>query len=508
LSIKRLHSIGRYNYHTGQLILLQLLVFTFLYWLSASRYWYYFGPDFISYTSIAKNYAAGNWHQAINSWWSPAYSWLLAFFSYFFPDPLTANKVVQFCAGLVAVPLLRQLIFFHTPVKKDLYAEWACLLLVPALVFWALQSDTPDFCAAVVLIWFFLKTLQLTVSFSRHDAVIASITGALAYLFKSYNFYFIIAFGLFVLVWKLVTTSNRKPVLRQWITVALPFLLLSFIWIGLMALRYKKITVTSIAWHQPCTDKYVLQLKPVAAACDCSGLQFDSANITSNWETPGTYPASSLANMVTTQQNTGSTVLRNAGHFFKSFISRYQLVLLFVLVLLLPSFWRKNGWWYIAFSGIYCSGYFMLHLEHRFFIMPLLLLMVAIIVSYLRIAETIQNKWVNSVVLLAIGFLLVHSYLYHLNKFDENTVPEKTYQFSKQQTFDFKGKNIAAAAGLYDDGLYFSFYNNSRFYGSLTTPENDARSIEALKKNKIDYLLSVDGKGNYQVKPANQVLSP
>jgi hypothetical protein len=503
-----MNSISRYNYSTTQFVVLQLLVFSFLYWLFAGCYRYYFGPDFISYNSIAKKYAAGNVYNAINSWWSPAYSWLLAVGSYFFPDALTANKVLQFCAGLVALPLLRQLIFFHTPVKKDLYAEWGCLLLTPALVFWALQSDTPDFCSAIALLWFFLKTLQLSVSCSNKSALFAGIAAALAYLFKSYNFYFICAFGLFVLVWKLVTARNRKPVLRQWLMVALPFLLISFVWIGLMALRYKKVAVTSVAWHQPCTNKYVLQLKPVAAACDCSGLQFDSANLVSNWETPGTYPASGLVNLLTTQQNTGSVVLQHAGHFFKSFISRYQLVLLFVLVLLLPAFWRKYGLWYAAFFGIYCLGYLMLHLEHRFFIMPVLLLMVALIVSCLRIAEIVQNKWFRITGILALGFLLVHSYLFNLGSVSLPTVPEKVYHFSKQQSFNFQGKKIAATAGLYDEGLYFSFFNNSRFYGSITAPENELLSIEALKKDKIEFLLSVDEKGNYQIKPIDQGLSP
>src|SRR4051795_1245260 len=35
--------------------------------------------DGVSYLAIARNYAAGDWHAALNSYWSPLYSWLLAF---------------------------------------------------------------------------------------------------------------------------------------------------------------------------------------------------------------------------------------------------------------------------------------------------------------------------------------------------------------------------------------------------------------------------------------------
>jgi hypothetical protein len=36
------------------------------------------GPDGISYSDIAKAYLRGDWHNALNSYWSPLYSWLLA----------------------------------------------------------------------------------------------------------------------------------------------------------------------------------------------------------------------------------------------------------------------------------------------------------------------------------------------------------------------------------------------------------------------------------------------
>ncbi len=41
-------------------------------------YRYELTPDGISYVSIASQYAAGYWKEAINSYWGPLYSWCLA----------------------------------------------------------------------------------------------------------------------------------------------------------------------------------------------------------------------------------------------------------------------------------------------------------------------------------------------------------------------------------------------------------------------------------------------
>src|SRR5215469_9783557 len=44
--------------------------------------------DGISYIDIATNYARGDWHKALNEYWSPLLSWLLAaIFKLFYPLP-------------------------------------------------------------------------------------------------------------------------------------------------------------------------------------------------------------------------------------------------------------------------------------------------------------------------------------------------------------------------------------------------------------------------------------
>src|SRR5438270_2147716 len=51
--------------------------------LGAARAWatrFYMNPDGISYLDIGDAYWRGDWHNAINAYWSPLYSWILGFF--------------------------------------------------------------------------------------------------------------------------------------------------------------------------------------------------------------------------------------------------------------------------------------------------------------------------------------------------------------------------------------------------------------------------------------------
>src|SRR5258707_7530980 len=51
--------------------------------LGAAQAWatrFTMNPDGISYLDIGDAYWRGDWHNAINAYWSPLYSWILGFF--------------------------------------------------------------------------------------------------------------------------------------------------------------------------------------------------------------------------------------------------------------------------------------------------------------------------------------------------------------------------------------------------------------------------------------------
>ena len=65
--------------------------------------------DGVSYLEIASYYAAGDWHSALNSYWSPLYSWILALVialfrpnPYWYPALLHAINYLTFLTSLLA----------------------------------------------------------------------------------------------------------------------------------------------------------------------------------------------------------------------------------------------------------------------------------------------------------------------------------------------------------------------------------------------------------------------
>src|ERR1041385_6100136 len=68
---------------------------------------YLSSPDGVSYLDIADSYLRGDWHSAVNAYWSPLYSWLLAAVLFIFKpsgqNEFAVVKVVNFLAFLLAL---------------------------------------------------------------------------------------------------------------------------------------------------------------------------------------------------------------------------------------------------------------------------------------------------------------------------------------------------------------------------------------------------------------------
>jgi len=80
--------------------------------------------DAISYLAIAQAYLRGDWHGALNSYWSPLYSWLLAIYLALFRPGVywhtSALHVVNYLAFLVACGTFEQFALALVRAKSDL----------------------------------------------------------------------------------------------------------------------------------------------------------------------------------------------------------------------------------------------------------------------------------------------------------------------------------------------------------------------------------------------------
>jgi hypothetical protein len=79
--------------------------------------------DGISYLEIAQQYASGDWHGALNAYWSPLYSWIIAAYLVLFrPGPyweVSALHVVNFAAFLGSCWILEKFLYELIKVRPN-----------------------------------------------------------------------------------------------------------------------------------------------------------------------------------------------------------------------------------------------------------------------------------------------------------------------------------------------------------------------------------------------------
>ena len=126
-------------------------------------------PDGISYLDMGDAYWRGDWHMAINAYWSPLYSWILGFFlKVLKPSPYWEYPLAHLVNFLIYVAALACFEFFlrafirrHREPEKEAgeadevtLPEWAWWALGYSLFIWTslvlitLRLVTPDMCVA------------------------------------------------------------------------------------------------------------------------------------------------------------------------------------------------------------------------------------------------------------------------------------------------------------------------------------------------------------------------
>jgi hypothetical protein len=162
-------------------------------------------PDGVSYLDIADAYWRGDWHNAINAYWSPLYSWILGLFlkvlkpSQYWEYPLT--HLVNF---LVYVFALACFDFFLVCFIRDFkstsrepnrvdetlpeYCWWLLgysFFLSASLLMNGLALVTPDLCVAAFVYLGSALVLKIRGGAGAHTSVTLGLVLALAYLAKA-----------------------------------------------------------------------------------------------------------------------------------------------------------------------------------------------------------------------------------------------------------------------------------------------------------------------------------
>lgn len=221
---------------------LPYIVFTILLFIYAKHYYGRLVPsDAVSYLSIAQKYTAGNLSTAINAYWSPMVSWLIALQIKLGIPAIPAFHIIKLLSGLFLIFLAEKIIRIYY------WPQWAQLACSTIIAVWAayftLHWLSPDALMATGL----LLNLYLVLNgkWLQHPRV-TGLLGAAMYFTKAFGFYFFAAHLLLYISWKLM--SDRKHffyIAKKWLIISAVFLLVSITWMVVLHQRYDKWLISS-----------------------------------------------------------------------------------------------------------------------------------------------------------------------------------------------------------------------------------------------------------------------
>ena len=239
-------------------------------------------PDAVSYLTIARKYRAWEFSDAINGYWSPLLSWILApLLCLGAPTEVTA-KCLQGAIGagaLSAVWWLGKRLELPEAVRV-----WTTLALVPTVAMHALTDTTPDLLVAVLLAVYIGVVIGKDYPRSPWQGAACGLLGALAYLAKAYAFPFFVAHFVAVSGYLFLRRRSSGVEMRRLAAATAAGLLFFAVvaggWAGLLSRKYSRITIGT-------TGSYQLSLGGQGHPTDVGGL-YPPANsmAISAWEDP------------------------------------------------------------------------------------------------------------------------------------------------------------------------------------------------------------------------------
>ena len=249
--------------------------------------WYADNPDTFQYLAITSKYISGDWSHAVNGYWSPMISWLLAIPLLFFNDELLVFKILQFLIGLFTLWQWSRLLN-----QTNIQNPWKNILLfviIPFLLDYSLLNLTPDLLFIGVLFMLLNFLIAGDISSNKYNAGKVGLTGGLLYLTKAFGFPFFIAITLTLIFFESRRKTRNQFVWKNIFILYGIFFLISSIWILSMSLHYGHFTISKAAQFNMSRDAAPLPGRSENLPILDKGLNEPQPHSVSAWESPGEY---------------------------------------------------------------------------------------------------------------------------------------------------------------------------------------------------------------------------
>lgn len=455
-------------------------------------------PDTISYISIAQHYVDQHYYEAINAYWSPLVSWIMAIFFHFYSfSPI--GKIIVFKGLNVLAGLGVLYSFSHIidcSVTHFLVRFLAKISSALWLALWVLTHITADIIVLLPLLYYVYLIINQQLF---KQAYTLGLIGGLLFFSKSYCFFvFLLHYHwCFVRQYILVPNMERKQQLLNYLKTMIVFGLTCSIWIALLSYKYGNLTLSSAGTynHAMMIDGTLVHRCFLGAILP---LPHQYANFF--WEdialTCSYTDWSPLASWQYLKLQL--RVIKNNLYTIKS-LSFYLIgltkLVLFISLVVVVNIQKKLAFYVKEigiFLSIYLLGYALLEVQDRF-LWLLILCTIWLIALYV---DKLLSIW-GDVLLLKQKILLVLGWLYFLNFSTYEQLYQPHWAIDGYEAWqemsgcsNFVGSNMVAYDTNDKIPWYICYYADNRYWGGIKNLMNQPIELEtSLKKYNINYIL-------------------
>lgn len=454
-------------------------------------------PDATSYVTIAEKYSNADFRHAINGYWGPLFSWLLAPAFWIGADPLFFGRIILIATASLIAGLVYKILRVSTSARVALFgAGFAGLMALS----WALHGPlTPDLPFVLALLIVVLAGTRFLSKPNTASAVLFGLSGGALYFTKPAGFYLFLA-GWLACVLYLSNMGKKlgRALAKTWPALA-TFLLLAVPFITVLALKYERVVVTT-------SSAYNLAMAgPQSAGHPINNEIIAPPNLTaiSAWEDISNAPVTEWNPLASTEDI--SHLLSNMGRNLERLGSTLWKFSFPLLILAIYGFYslsknsrQKEEKFLLAIFGFSLALiYLPTFVEPRYMIF---LQIVAIIGFCWFVGLFLKiNRYYAVLWFVAVSAVLISVYW----QFDVLVAKSRAGDVIRSDANSLKQVLTPNDRVVSDrvDGIYACYYTSSKCWGVVVPSE---RSNSDLALNEVDYLLLTDSTAgklkNYGVK--------
>lgn len=486
---------------------------------------YTLNPDGVSYISIASQYVDGHSSDAINAYWSPLLSWLIA--------PLIALGFTGQDSFMIVNTLIALGIIFVGVItiwrysNKNFMATFAFWLsILPFLMFATQTVITPDLLTVLSMGLFILVVFKLEESLRSKELdlkwlILTAAVGAIGYYAKLFFLPFFMAAIITLLITRqsLLVSSEKKWTWikpeRKDLRALLLLILLLFLfiapWVLAISVKSGHLTLgTSFSYNISNAGQENTKENPKARANPFTRILWPPPNehaVASN-EDPTQLPHASLG---PSDGNPGFSLknyaawVKNNGHVYIDKVTSLSPLLIstvlatFTVIALGSTRYKKHYPMYISILALimYAGGYAPVVRVNQRYLWPLLIPIIYIgILLVVRLhqyfeSQELRKKWASAILFISLPLASISSFQPNLrvlaNKPSEPTLSIYARDILKS---GIASEGARIIGNEFAEVTYLAYYLGAQNYGVTNAVDlNDPSTQEFINRHNIDLFI-------------------